>query len=97
MTGAEYQLHLNAIRNKRRVEKGLLPDVPRQFTKQYRWCAPAGERFPYLVAKGYKPVEFEGALVWDNELLLCAKSLSAKDTVFKLWDVVVDKYKEMTE
>ena len=68
-----YNEKIAALRNKRIEEKAAIPDVPRDPSKDYRWCDPRAERFPYLVMRGWVPVNNHGQLVTDNELILCWK------------------------
>lgn len=69
----EYHGRVAALKKKRDEEKARIPDVLRDPSKEYRWCDPRSERFPYLVVAGWIPVTQQGRLVCDNELILCSK------------------------
>lgn len=72
----EYRAKIAALKKKQIEEKALIPAVLRDPSKDYRWCDPRAERFPYLVVAGWVPVMQQGRLVCDNELILCSKERS---------------------
>lgn len=69
----EYYEKIKALKAKRLKEKSQVPEVERDPSKDYRWCDPRSERFPYKVAEGWIPVMKDGRLVCDNELILCSR------------------------
>jgi hypothetical protein len=83
-----YFQKLDELKARRAAEKKLLPNYTQDPDKEYRWCDPRSERFPYVVAKGFAPVVHDKRLIYDNERILCArdkeKAASAVEVIERL-------------